>query len=179
MKSFIFKLLGPFLAIAGVLGLTGSSILWNFQGRGLGLPATIASLLTLAVGVVLLRPLPSGTTPTGSDTTKLETEDRQPPKVSPESDISQNNSSDSINLHEETPNKASTDPLLAKKPSLTTAEAIAAELSAEQAKQEKVILINYAPKALSPATALKSKKRSPGNSLSGFREMASDLFKTN
>ena len=57
MKNLLLKLLGPLLAIAGVLGLTGSSILWNFQGRTLGLPATIVSLLVLAVGIVLLRPL--------------------------------------------------------------------------------------------------------------------------
>ena len=57
MKNLLLKFLGPLLAIAGVLGLTGSSILWNFQGRTLGLPATVLSLLILAVGVVLLRPL--------------------------------------------------------------------------------------------------------------------------
>ncbi len=57
MKNLLVKLLGPLLAIAAVLGLTGSSILWNFQGRTLGLPATVISLLALAVGIVLLRPL--------------------------------------------------------------------------------------------------------------------------
>ena len=57
MIKTLTKFLGPLLAIAGVLGLTGSSILWNFQGRNLGIPATAVSLLLLAVGVVLLRPL--------------------------------------------------------------------------------------------------------------------------
>ena len=62
MKNLLVKFLGPLLAIAGVLGLTGASILWNFQGRALGLPATVLSLLVLAVGVVLLRPLQPTTT---------------------------------------------------------------------------------------------------------------------
>ncbi|GCE65237.1 translation initiation factor 2 [cyanobiont of Ornithocercus magnificus] len=44
------------LTVVGVLGLAASGIFWNFQGRTAGLPATIASLLVLAVGILLLRP---------------------------------------------------------------------------------------------------------------------------
>ncbi|MAD68699.1 MAG: hypothetical protein CMN92_05330 [Synechococcus sp. CPC100] len=70
MKNLLFKFLGPLLAIAGVLGLTGSSILWNFQGRSLGLPAIVLSLLILAVGVVLLRPLQPAATSEANEITK-------------------------------------------------------------------------------------------------------------
>ena len=70
MKNLLLKFLGPLLAIAGVLGLTGSSILWNFQGRTLGLPATVLSLLILAVGVVLLRPLQPAATSEASEIIK-------------------------------------------------------------------------------------------------------------
>ena len=69
MKNLLLKFLGPLLAIVGVLGLTGSSILWNFQGRTLGLPATVLSLLILAVGVVLLRPLQPAATSEASEIT--------------------------------------------------------------------------------------------------------------
>ena len=62
MKNLFFKLFGPLLAVVGVLGLAGSSILWNFQGRDLGLPCTALSFLILVIGIVLLRPLSSATT---------------------------------------------------------------------------------------------------------------------
>lgn len=179
MKSFIFKLLGPFLAIAGVLGLTGSSILWNFQGRGLGLPATIASLLTLAVGVVLLRPLPEGTTPTSAESSRIETsapgtsvvrsEAENPQEITPK---------DSIQLEDDTEGTVSAD-TIEQKNSLTTTEAIAAQLAAEEASKEEAVLVNFAPDALRPGNAIRSNKRSPGRNLSGYREMASELFKTN
>ena len=53
MNRFI-ALSGVGLTGAGVFGLAGSGILWNFQGRTVGLPATIISLLVLAIGVVAL-----------------------------------------------------------------------------------------------------------------------------
>ena len=52
-------LAGIGLATLGTLGVAGSGILWNFQGRTLGLSSTITSLVLLAISLVLLRPLPS------------------------------------------------------------------------------------------------------------------------
>ena len=64
------------------------------------------------------------------------------------------------------------------KPSLTTAEAIAAELAAAEAAKPTVELINFAPEALKPGNAVRPGKRRPGSNLSGFRSMASELFKS-
>ena len=52
-------LAGIGLATLGTLGVAGGGILWNFQGRTLGLSSTITSLVLLAISLVLLRPLPS------------------------------------------------------------------------------------------------------------------------
>ena len=47
------------LSALGVAGLAGGGILWNFQGRTLGLSATVTALVLLAISLVLLRPLPA------------------------------------------------------------------------------------------------------------------------
>ena len=64
MIALVRRLAGPAAAAAGVLGLAVSGTVWNFYGRLPGLSGTIASLLVLAMGLVLLRPLsapePSG-----------------------------------------------------------------------------------------------------------------------
>ena len=180
MKNLFLKLLGPLLAGVGVLGLTGSSILWNFQGRGLGLPATIASLLTLAVGVILLRPLPAGTTPASANTVILETTDQEPSTESADAvNPGDNTTADSTLAEAKTQVSVTTDTSTNQKPLLTTAEVIAAQLAAEEASQKKIVLVNFAPDALSPGNDIRTNKRSPGSNLSGFREMASELFKTN
>ena len=59
MIALVRRLAGPAAAAAGVLGLAVSGTVWNFYGRLPGLSGTIASLLVLAVGLVLLRPLPA------------------------------------------------------------------------------------------------------------------------
>ena len=64
------------------------------------------------------------------------------------------------------------------KPSLTTAEAIAAELAAAEAAKPTVELVKFAPEALKPGNAVRPGKRRPGSNLSGFRSMATELFKT-
>jgi len=64
------------------------------------------------------------------------------------------------------------------KPSLTTAEAIAAELAAAEASKPTVELVNFAPDAFTPGNAVRPGKRRPGSNLSGFRSMASELFKS-
>lgn len=69
-------------------------------------------------------------------------------------------------------------PSQAQKPSLTTAEAIAAELAAAEAARPEVKLTTFAVDALQPGNALRPQKRRPGANLSGFRSMASELFKS-
>ena len=64
------------------------------------------------------------------------------------------------------------------KPSLTTAEAIAAELAAAEAAKPEIQLSTFAPVALQPGNSIRPGKRRPGNNLAGFRSMASELFKS-
>ena len=64
------------------------------------------------------------------------------------------------------------------KPSLTTAEAIAAELAAAEAAKPEILFTNFAPDALQPGNSIRPGKRRPGNNLAGFRSMASELFKS-
>ena len=45
------------LSTLGVAGLAGGGILWNFQGKTLGLSTTVTALVLLAISFVLLRPL--------------------------------------------------------------------------------------------------------------------------
>ncbi|MGB1416145.1 MAG: hypothetical protein ACPG6X_01540 [Synechococcus sp.] len=64
------------------------------------------------------------------------------------------------------------------KPSLTTAEAIAAELAATEADRPAVSLSTFAPDNLLPGTGLRQRRRRPGSNLKGFKDMAGDLFKS-
>ena len=61
---------------------------------------------------------------------------------------------------------------------LTTAEAVAAELAVAEAAKPEAKLVTFAPDALSPGNAVRSGKRRPGSNLSGFREMAAEMFKS-
>ena len=45
------------LSALGVAGLAGGGILWNFQGRTVGLSTTVTALVLLAISFVLLQPL--------------------------------------------------------------------------------------------------------------------------
>lgn len=65
-----------------------------------------------------------------------------------------------------------------RKPALTTAEAIAAELAAAEAARPAMTIATYAPEALRPDQALRPQRRRPGANLKGFRSMAADLFKS-
>ena len=65
-----------------------------------------------------------------------------------------------------------------KGPSLTTAEAIAAELAAAEAARPEVTLTTFAPDALQPGNGLRPQRRRQGANLKGFRSMASELFKS-
>ncbi|KZR87731.1 hypothetical protein MITS9509_00531 [Synechococcus sp. MIT S9509] len=64
-----------------------------------------------------------------------------------------------------------------EKLSLTTADAIAAELAAADSARPEVELVTFAPDALQPGNSIRPGKRRPGNNLAGFRSMATDLFK--
>ena len=62
---------------------------------------------------------------------------------------------------------------------LTTAEAIAAELAAEQAAQPAVSLSTFAPDCVTAGGALPMRRRRGGANLAGFRSMAGGLFGKN
>ena len=62
--------------------------------------------------------------------------------------------------------------------SLTTAEAIAAELAAAEAARPAVTFSTYAPDRLVAGSGLPTRRRRPGASMKSFRGLASDLFKS-
>jgi hypothetical protein len=59
---------------------------------------------------------------------------------------------------------------------LTTAEAIAAELAAEQAAKPAATLSTFAPECITAGGALPMRRRRGGANLAGFRSMAGGLF---
>ena len=148
--ALVRRLAGPAAAAIGVLGLAVSGTVWNFYGRLPGLSGTIASLLVLALGLVLLRPLPVPELPEPSTAEK------------PAS----------------TSELAAAEDSAVSGESLTTAEAIARELAAEESRKPDVVLITYAPENLLPGTTLPVRKRRPGASFKLYREMTEELFKS-
>ena len=58
MRNRLPLLSGLALATLGVSGLAGGGLLWNFQGRTLGLGSTVTALVLLGISFVLLRPEP-------------------------------------------------------------------------------------------------------------------------
>ena len=150
MIALVRRLAGPAAAATGVLGLAVSNTVWNFYGRLPGLSGTIASLLVLALGLVLLRPLPVPELPEPSTAEE------------PASTYELAAAQDSAVSGE----------------SLTTAEAIARELAAEESRKPEVVLITYAPENLLPGTTLPVRKRRPGASFKLYREMTEELFKS-
>ena len=150
MKNLLLKLLGPLFAAFGVFGLAGSGIIWNFQGRSLGLPSTAISILVLMLGVVLLRPLArvslARSTPAPSPTPR-----------------------ESVAAEPEPTTVDAT-------PALTTAESIAQELAESQKRVELAPLVNFAPDMLLPGKGLPMRKRRPGASLKRYKTMAGELF---
>ena len=62
--------------------------------------------------------------------------------------------------------------------SLTTAEAIAAELAAAEAARPAVSYSTFAPSNLMPGGGLRQRSRRPGAALKSFRGMSQDLFKS-
>ena len=57
MRKRLGFITGVGLSVLGVAGMAGGGILWNFQGRTLGLGTTITSLVLIGISLVLLRPL--------------------------------------------------------------------------------------------------------------------------
>ena len=57
MRKRLGFIAGVGLSALGVAGMAGGGILWNFQGRTLGLGTTITSLVLIGISLVLLRPL--------------------------------------------------------------------------------------------------------------------------
>ena len=152
MKNLLLKLIGPLFAAIGVFGLAGSGIVWNFLGRSLGLPSTVASLVALMLGVVLLRPL-------ARTSTSL-------PKSSPSSVLSESVATESES------------PVAASEQALTTAESIARELAESQKLVDTAPPVNFAPEILLPGQGVPSRKRRPGASLKRYKTMAGELFVT-
>jgi len=62
--------------------------------------------------------------------------------------------------------------------SLTTAEAIAAELAAAEAARPALTYTTFAPSNLMPGGGLRQRSRRPGAALKSFRGMSQDLFKS-
>ena len=152
MKKLLLKLIGPLFAAIGVFGLAGSGIVWNFLGRSLGLPSTVASLVVLMLGVVLLRPLAR---------TSISL-----PKPSPSSVLSESVAT------------GSESPVAASEQALTTAESIARELAESQKLVDTAPPVNFAPEILLPGQGVPSRKRRPGASLKRYKTMAGELFVT-
>ncbi len=156
MKKLVLKLIGPLFAAIGVFGLAGSGIVWNFLGRSLGLPSTVASLLVLMLGVVLLRPL--------ARTSASLSIPSPSPSPSPSSDLSESFATESVSS-EAVFNQA-----------LTTAESIAQELAESQKLVEVAPSVNFAPVMLLPGQGVPIRKRRPGASLKRYRDIAGELF---
>ena len=155
MKNLLFKLIGPLFAAIGVFGLAGSGIIWNFLGRSFGLPSTIASLLSLMLGFVLLRPLARTPASPSTSTTSMSS---QTETLVGEVDVD------------------STEAVPA--PALTTAESIAQALAESQKLLDVAPQINFAPKMLLPGQGLPIRRRRPGASLKRYKTMAGELFVT-
>lgn len=67
-------------------------------------------------------------------------------------------------------------PAASGQPTLTTAEAIAAELRAAQESRPAPSSATFAPDCLNPANAIASRRRTAGANLAGFKAMASEMF---
>jgi len=218
MRNRLPVVSGLALATLGVSGLAGGGLLWNFQGRTLGLGSTVTALVLLGISFVLLRPeprlspveVPEAIQPlqikapqasilglmlatlgtfgmaasgllwnfqglafglTGTLTAAVAlllslvflwplgaAKAKTPPKAEP------------VETIETVSQRAPT--------AQTTAEAIAELLAAEQQVRPEMTLVNFAPLNLLPGQSMPTKSRRAGSSLSRYRSMANDLFKS-
>ena len=150
MKKLVLKLIGPLFAAVGVFGLAGSGIAWNFMGRSIGFPSAVLSLLTLMLGIILLRPLARAS---ASVEASLPAE-----SVVADDDLGLSG--------------------VSAKPILTTAESIAQHLAESQQLVEPTAQVNFAPEMLLPGQGVLNRRRSPGASLKRYKAMAGELFTT-
>lgn len=67
-------------------------------------------------------------------------------------------------------------PAASSQPTLTTAEAIAAELRATQESRPAPSSATFAPDCLNPANAIASRRRTAGANLAGYKAMAAEMF---
>ena len=218
MRNRLPVVSGLALATLGVSGLAGGGLLWNFQGRTLGLGSTVTALVLLSISFVLLRPEPRLAT-----VEVLETS--QPLKVkAPQASILglmlatlgtfgmaasgllwnfqglafglTGTLTAAVALllslvflwplgaaKAKTPPKAepveTIETVSQRAPTAqTTAEAIAELLAAEQQVRPEMTLVNFAPLNLLPGQSMPTKSRRAGSSLSRYRSMANDLFKS-
>jgi hypothetical protein len=75
------------------------------------------------------------------------------------------------------PAPAPADQPSSSQPSLTTAEAIAAELRVAQEALPAPSLATFAPECLNPANALPSRRRLAGANLASYKAMAAGMFR--
>ncbi len=142
------SILGLMLATLGTFGMAGSGLLWNFQGVALGLTGTLTAAVALLLSLVFLWPLGG---PTQDDQPDLSDVTNPVQRAG----VSQNPTA-----------------------TLTTAEAIAEMLAAEQNDRPEMTLINFAPLHLLPGKRLSTRARRGGRSLARYRSMANDLFRS-
>ncbi len=154
------SLIGIVMAIFGTLGLAGSGILWNFQGREYGLTGTITSILALVFGFLFLWPLQQAVvkTQTLSNNTDKDTDNIQ----------EDNEVNDELSMNDEDMAK--------NKIEETTAESIARELQESLKSMPAVELTNFSCTHLLPGQTINTKLRKPGPSIQKYRTMVKDIF---
>ena len=159
MKKLLLNLIGPLFAAIGVFGLAGSGIVWNFQGRSVGLPSTVISLLVLLLGFVLLRPFARASASISASASA--------PAAPSESE-------DRSEVRQKELDPASGE----MKWALTTAESIEQELAESQKLVEVALPVNFASEMLLPGQGLPNRRRRPGASLKLYKTMVGELFDT-
>lgn len=115
----------------------------------------MASLLSLMLGFVLLRPL--ARTPASLSTSTTSTSSQTETLVG-DVDV---DSTEAVSA-----------------PALTTAESIAQELAESQKLLDVAPQVNFAPKMLLPGQGLPNRRRRPGASLKRYKTMVGELFVT-
>ena len=154
------SLIGIVLAIVGTLGLAGSGILWNFQGKEYGLTGTITSILALAFGFLFLWPLQTMVIKTQSSNDDAEGIENH----THNNDVSEEQTSKIETIENE---------IIASE---TTAESIARELAESLETMPKIELRNFSNNHLLPGKTINTKIRQPGPSLQKYRTMVKDIL---
>ena len=218
MRNRLTFFSGLALASLGVSGLAGGGLLWNFQGRTLGLGSTVTALVLLGISFVLLRPEPSLAPVAAAEASqRIKIKAPQASLLGlmlaiigtfgmAASGLLWNFQGVAFGLtgtltaavalllsfvflwplgaaKAATTFKAEpvkTIETLSKSSASvqTTAEAIAELLAAEQQQRPEPTLVNFAPLHLLPGQRSLTRARRGGRSLSRYRSMANDLFRS-